>query len=384
MKSKHAVLLAIFSLLLSVSAFTAYRLLDGMNSEVIVSDAQAKGEAAGKVSLPNDTGSNPSVETRHVPKTVEVIVSSAGDCTLGTDDKFSKTLSLPGVLQSKNNDYSYLFKNVAHIFKNDDITAVNLETTLTDSNTKRADRQFNFKGSPELAKALTLGHIEAVNLSNNHIYDYNQQGFNDTIKSLKENKINYFGEGHIWVTTIKGYKFGFLGYTGWSNDSKFLQNLKKDIQSLKNQGCTVIINFHWGEESQYVPNNVQKYIAHFAIDNGADLIIGHHPHVIQGIEKYKDKFICYSLANFCFGGNSNPPDYDTFILQAKFIFSENRLSATGIKVIPCSVSSISGRNDYCPTPLDGDAKKNFMVKLNKYSSAFGLRLGDDFYFDDLK
>jgi poly-gamma-glutamate synthesis protein (capsule biosynthesis protein) len=316
-------------------------------------------------------------------KTTEVIISSVGDCTIGTDDNFYKPASLPAMVQSQNNDMSYLFKNVAEIFKNDDITTANLETTFTTSIVKK-QKQFNFKGDPQLAKSLTLGYIEGVNLSNNHIYDYNQQGFDDTIKALKENNINYFGEGYKWLTTAKDMKFAFLGYQGWGYDTKYLENLKTDIQSLKSQGYTVIINFHWGEESQYSPNSVQKYLAHYAIDNGADLIIGHHPHVIQGIEKYKDRYICYSLANFCFGGNSNPPDKDTFIFQSSFKFIDNELSSIGVKVIPCSISSVSSKNDYSPTPLNDNNKVRFLDKLNKLSINLDKNINDEFNFIDLK
>lgn len=316
-------------------------------------------------------------------KMTEVIISSVGDCTIGTDDNFYKPASLPAMVQNQNNDMSYLFKNVAEIFKNDDITTANLETTFTTSTIKK-QKQFNFKGDPQLAKSLTLGFIEGVNLSNNHIYDYNQQGFDDTIKALKENNINYFGEGYKWLTTAKGMKFAFLGYQGWGYDTKYLENLKTDIQSLKAQNYIVIINFHWGEESQYTPNSVQKYLAHYSIDNGADLIIGHHPHVVQGIEKYKDRYICYSLANFCFGGNSNPPDKDTFIFQSSFKFTDNELSSIGVKVIPCSISSVSSKNDYSPTPLNDTNKVRFLDKLNKLSINLDKNINDEFYFIDLK
>jgi poly-gamma-glutamate capsule biosynthesis protein CapA/YwtB (metallophosphatase superfamily) len=336
-----------------------------------------------ELSIPSEE-SKPVVKDAEPPETVEIVISSVGDVTLGTDENFYKPASLPAVLLNNGNDYSYFFRNVAEIFENDDITTANLETTFTTSNKKRAGRTFNFKGDPSLAKSLTLGSIEGVNLSNNHIYDYEQQGFNDTIKALKENNINYFGEGHRWITTVKGVKFAFLGYMGWSNDRAFLNSMKKDIQELKAQDCIVIINVHWGDEGKYHPNSVQRSIGHFAIDNGADLVIGHHPHVIQGIEKYKDRYICYSLANFCFGGNSNPKDKDTFIFQAKFKFTNKKFDSLGIKVIPCSVSSVSYRNDYMPTPLKGADKSRVMKKINDLSINLGFLLNEDFQYIQIK
>jgi len=325
-----------------------------------------------------------SIETKPIEKKdilTEVLISSVGDCTLGTDDKFTNN-TFPDVLKKNNNDYSYFFRNVKDIFSKDDLTIANLETTFTLSNVKAYKGNppfFNFKGSPEYAKILTAGSVEAVNLSNNHIYDYSKKGFNDTTSSLKNNNVNYFGEGNKFITTLKGNKYGFLGYTGFNNNKKFLDNVKKDIESLKNENCIVIINFHWGAEGSYTANEVQKSIAHFAVDNGADLIIGHHPHVVEGIEQYKGKFICYSLGNFCFGGNQNPYDKDTFIFQTKYRFTNNVLTSTSIKVIPCSISSATNINDYRPTPLEGDKKLHLLAKITKLSPNLGLKLeADDF------
>jgi poly-gamma-glutamate capsule biosynthesis protein CapA/YwtB (metallophosphatase superfamily) len=311
-------------------------------------------------------------------KKSEVVISSVGDCTLGTDDNFNKATSLP-VIYQKSQDPDYLFKNVSSIFKNDDFTVANLETTFTDAAVKRP-KTFNFKGDPKLANSLILGNIEAVNISNNHIYDYNQKGFNDTINTLKEKQVKFFGEGYKLITTIKGVKFGLLGYQGWSSDEKILKKLKSDIESLNKENCIVIINFHWGQERKYTPNSIQKKLAHSAIDNGADLIIGHHPHVIQGIEKYKDRYICYSLGNFCFGGNSNPSDKDSFIFQSKFVVEDNKLTSIGIKVVPCSISSVTYKNDYSPTPLKGTEKSRLLTKLNKLSFNLDKRVDENYYF----
>ncbi|MBC2581482.1 CapA family protein [Clostridium sp. DJ247] len=311
-----------------------------------------------------------------------ILLSSVGDCTLGHDDKFAYGNSLPAALKKNNNDYSYFFKNVADIFKNDDITTANLETTFTDASVK-AEKQFTFKAPKEYSKSLTLGSIEAVNVSNNHIYDYLTKGFKDTIGALKNEGVNYFGEGYKWITEVNGNKIGFLGYRGFSDDNDFLKKMKADIEDLKSKGYVVVINIHWGEENSYHPNNVQKHIAHYAIDHGADLILGHHPHVIQGIEKYKDKFIAYSLGNFAFGGNMNPRDKDTYILQSKFMFKNYELVSYGIKVIPCSISSVIYINDYCPTPLTGDRKKDVLDKLNKLSNNLGFNLGDEFVFSNI-
>ena len=314
-----------------------------------------------------------------VARNVEVLLSAVGDCTIGTDSKFGYENTLPAMALKPNNDFSYYFKNVYNIFSRDDVTIANLETTFTDSNDKE-EKQFNFKAGPEYAKSLTLGSIEGVNLSNNHIYDYKQKGFNDTKLALAKDKINYFGEGSKWITKIKEQPFGFLGYRGWSLDQSFLDKLKKDILELKKTNSVIVINFHWGNENQYYPIDAQKQLAHFAIDNGADIILGHHPHVIQGIEQYKSRIIAYSLGNFCFGGNSNPKDKTTFIFQSNFKYTNNNLTSIGVRVIPCSISSVDYTNDYCPTPLKGDAKINLLTNLNKLSQNSGFKISDEFFY----
>lgn len=343
---------------------TSANKIDANKSEITIDDSKDDKIAASK------------------PLEKEILVTSVGDCTIGHDTTFSYSNSLPAVLQKNNDDFSYFFKNVSDIFKNDDITTANLETTFTNS-TVKADKQFTFKAPAEYAKALTLGSIEGVNISNNHIRDYLEVGFKDTISALKAEKINYFGESYKWNTEVKGIKFGFLGYKGYYYDKSFLNLIKNDIATMKAENRIVIINFHWGDENSYNPNSTQKYIAHFAIDNGADLIIGHHPHVIEGLEQYKGKIICYSLGNFCFGGNVNPSDKDTFILQTKFVFKDDKLASYGVKAIPCSISSVNYINDYRPTPMVDTNKKNLLAKLNSLSINLKFTLSDDFSFIDV-
>lgn len=335
------------------------------------SNAKTKAEEAVKTEVKNE----PQVP---VVKKAQITMSFAGDCTIGYDNNFGYANSFPAVFKKNNSDYSYFFKNVKNIFAIDDLTTVNLEGTFTNASVK-AVKTYNFKSSPDFVKVLTSGSIEAVNISNNHIYDYLNQGFLDTKNTLAVAGVNYFGEGNKYITEIKGVKFGFLGYSAFEENSAFLKQLKTDIASLKAQGCVVVINFHFGVEGSYTPNQTQKNISHFAVDNGADIIIGHHPHVIEGIEKYKNKIICYSMGNFCFGGNTNPGDKDTFILQAVFNAEDGKVKSYGIRVIPCSLSSVSYTNDYCPTPKTGDSKEAFLTRLNNLSKDAGFKISDQFY-----
>jgi poly-gamma-glutamate capsule biosynthesis protein CapA/YwtB (metallophosphatase superfamily) len=297
-----------------------------------------------------------------VVKETSITLSAAGDVTLGRDENYEYTNSFDH--EAEKNGIHFFTKNIEPIFKSDDFTTVNLETTLTTS-TRKAAKKFRFRGDPSYAKILTLAGIEAVNLANNHTYDYLQKGYEDTIANLKRENIGYFGYEHKLLTTIKGVKIGALGYEGWTDDDTIRTQISNDIRSLREDGANiVIVHFHWGEERSYVPNETQKSLGRFTIDSGADLVVGHHPHVIQGIEEYKEKFIVYSLGNFMFGGNKNPSDKDTFIFQQTFYFQNGQLTARKeINIIPFRISSVTTRNDYQPTPLKGEDAERVKTKI---------------------
>ncbi|MGH4052422.1 MAG: CapA family protein [Clostridium sp.] len=381
--NKKKFLISLFLLLTLVSTISLFvaktipYALKHLNTNYVVSTSEKENvKRTNAASNSNTPAPAPLVKNTNT----QVLLSAVGDCTIGTDNKFAYSTSLPAMVTNNNdNDFSYYFKNVNSIFSKDDVTIANLETTFTDS-TDKENKQFNFKASSDYARSLTLGSIEGVNLSNNHIYDYKQKGYVDTKLALEKENINYFGEGSKWELKIKQHNFGFLGYRGWSLNQAFLDKLKSDIIELKKINSVVVINFHWGNERQYYPIDDQKQLAHYAIDNGADIILGHHPHVIQGIEQYKGRIIAYSLGNFCFGGNTNPTDKTTFIFQSDFKFINNNLTSIGVRVIPCSISSVSYKNDYCPTPLAGDAKANLLNNLNNLSKDSGFKISDKFFY----
>ena len=116
--------------------------------------------------------------------------------------------------------------------------------------------------------------------------------------------------------------------------------------------------------------STQIQLGHIAVDEGADLVIGSHPHVIQGYEKYNGRHIVYSLGNFCFGGNPNPSDKDCMIFQQTFTVTGNDVATDdNINVIPCSISSVSNSNNYQPTPATGDEKTHIEAKIKKSSDS---------------
>ena len=298
---------------------------------------------------------------------VSLTLSVVGDCTLGTDEYFDYDTSLNAYYENYGADY--FMANVKSIFSKDDLTIANFEGTLTES-TEREDKQFAFKAPASYANILTAGSVEAVNTANNHSHDYGEESFNDTLKALDTANILHFGYDGTAVTEVKGVKVGLVGIYELNDHLGREEQLKQNIAKVKQDGAQlIVVIFHWGNEKEEVPDENQKTLGHLAIDEGADLVCGHHPHVLQGIEEYKGKNIVYSLGNFCFGGNAYPSDMDTIIFQQTFTIDQNGVKDDNVtNIIPCSISSDSDYNNYQPTPAEGEEATRIMQKIQKRSS----------------
>lgn len=281
-----------------------------------------------------------------------VSISAVGDCTLGTDVSFGIGGSFEAELMANYYDYRYYFNNVRQYLQSDDITIINFEGALSPGGV-RENKEYTFKGPPEYINILTCSSVEAANVANNHSKDYGETALLDTKNLLNGNGITSFGGSDVAVREVNGIRVGFIGtnaltYEGRTGFAAALDALKAMNPQL------IIASFHWGSEGATVADGSQIQLAHMAIDSGVDLVLGHHPHVLQGIEKYKGKYIVYSLGNFCFGGNKNPVDKDTMIFKQNFKFVNGTLTdEDDVGIVPCSVSSITSRNNYQPTPLDG-------------------------------
>ena len=305
-------------------------------------------------------------ETDTEGEPAEILLSFTGDCILGTDEFFAWDTGLPAYYNLYGPEY--FLKNVRSIFEEDDLTIVNMEGTLTEETT-RVDKQFAFKGDPEYVKILTSSFVEAANVANNHSYDYGEKSFQDTVQTLEENGIKTFGYDDVAVLEVKGIRVGMFGIYELDDHLERIPQVKQDIAKLKDQNVDIIVAvFHWSNELVTVPDENRVTLAHLAIDEGADVVVGHHPHVVQGIDEYKGKMIAYSLGNFCFGGNTRPTEMDTFIFQQKFILDGKRnITGSEYKVIPCRVSSETTYNNYQPTPLVGEEAKETMDKIEERS-----------------
>lgn len=314
------------------------------------------------------------------PEKVSLTISAAGDCTLGTDENFYYATSLPAKYEAVQ-DPGYFFQKVLPVFSQDDLTIVNMEGILTAEELQREIKQFAFKGDPEYVQILTEGSVEAANLANNHSRDYGEQSYTDTIEIMENAGIPTFGYDRTALLDVKGVKVGLVGTYELADHMGCEEEMIQNIESLKEQGAQLIIaSFHWGIERTNVPNEIQVDLAHSAIDHGADLVLGHHPHVLQGIETYKGKNIVYSLGNFCFGGNSGPNDMDAMIFQQTFTLEDGELvedNVTNITPVKISGSWAQGVNDYQPTPVEGDTGEGIISRIEEYSQSLADQYGTE-------
>lgn len=332
--------------------------------------------------IENDTAVDIGTETESEvvsepePEVVEIVISAVGDCTLGTNQKQSYNERSFHYYYDNYGD-EYFLKNVKHIFEADDFTIINLEGTLTNSDNMRPTKEWNHKGRPEYVNILTKASVEAVTLGNNHIMDYQQEGVADTIANVENAEIAYALSGdwgnHYGLYETKGIKIGFVSVNEYYDGNRCYQWMEDGLNELRAQGADIVIAAtHWGGDKVHELEDVQREMGKWCIDQGFDLVLGCHPHVLQGIEEYNGKFIVYSMGNFCYGGSSNPKEKESMIFQATFTFVDGVLQpeTTG-KVIPCQLSSVTSKNDYCPIILEGEAAQQVIANLNKYSEGLG-------------
>lgn len=276
------------------------------------------------------------------------------------------------------NQMDYAFKKL-NWFADADISMVNLENPLTSRGTP-TEKLFTFRARPDYADILIYGGVDIVTIANNHIYDYGAEGVFDTVENLSKKNIHHVGAGrtinearHPVIFYIKGHRIAYFAYYGTHKHSdshpamidsagtapRQLPIIKEDIEKYRDSVDFIIINFHWGIEKADYPEKDQIDFAHSVIDYGADIIVGHHPHVLQGVELYKGKIIAYSLGNFIFGGNSRI-SYDTAVLKIE-IDTSNKVKAA---IIPIEV------NYWQPVYMNEAKGKLLIEKVEKLSSKF--------------
>ncbi len=330
----------------------------------------------------------PSLIPTPTPEVITLTISAVGDITFGGNQKTTYPYSFDEYYDLYGADY--FMKNVAEIFRADSFTVANLEGTLTDSDTIRTTKQWNHRGRPEYAEILKNASIEAVSLGNNHIMDYQKKGVADTIQNVTDAGLEYaisgpWGDRYGLYETAEGIQIGFVSVNEYYDGSGVYQYLEEGLLELREAGADLVFALmHWGGDKTHVIEQAQYEMGHWCIDQGYDLVLGCHPHVLQGIECYKGKYIVYSMGNFCYGGNKNPSDKDSMIFQQTFMFLDGVLQEeTSIRAIPCRLSSVTNRNDYCPAILYGEEAEAWAARFNGYSEEFGLTFDAEGYLVDV-
>ena len=294
-------------------------------------------------------------------------ISVIGDMTLASHQYLTPE-NPKSYAYRMNGDYSYTFANTIDYFKDDDLTIGNLECTLSDRNLFSYET-FYFRSPTEWANILLEGSVEFVTTANNHTNDFGENGANDTYAALEQYGIPYGKENEAQIfTTESGLKVGI--YCAFNDFRPDKEKSIAGINKLKADGAEYIIcAFHWGQELKYTPRDYQVELAHACIDAGADLIYGSHPHCLEPIEEYGNGLILYSMGNWSFGGNTNPSDWDTALVQVQVKRDvDGRVTTEGFTAVPCccSESKVRDDNDYKPTPYEEGTEEyaRIMSKLD--------------------
>lgn len=298
-----------------------------------------------------------SVETEPAetePQEERFLLTFVGDCTLGSNP--INYYAPWGFIKTVGEDYDYPFRNMVQYFENDDFTMVNLEGALCDAGNP-LNKKHTFRGPVAYVDILTGNSVEAVTLANNHTQDYGNSGYESTLAALDGAGIPYVErDASAIVTTESGLTIGLYGAVYYYLD---VADMTAEIAALKEQGCDLVVYApHWGAEGSYHPTQEQIDVAHAAIDAGADIVYGSHPHVLQPVEEYNGGIIYYSLGNFSFGGNMYPQDLDTALLQQEVIRdAQGNVRLGELTIVPASVSSITSRNNFQPTPYEAGTEE---------------------------
>ena len=308
---------------------------------------------------------------------VLITLTATGDFTVGGDSRKSSNI-WDTELKKHNGDYQFAMKNIRDVLLADDLTIVNFEGTLTESTyvpSSKKNNQFLFSAPPEYVNMLTENGVEAVALENNHTMDHGEDAYIETQTHLTNAGVVWSGGGELGVIEVKGIQIAMLSYLCIDRYDQLWDTVPADIQAAKEQYPLVIVNFHWGNELMYYPTDNQIKMGRLAVDSGADLVLGHHSHRIQPIEYYNGVYICYSLGNFCFAGNSKPSDMTSYLFQTRFRIRETedgqQITNEGFIIIPIRISSRTDRNDFIPTVL---TKESTIDAIMTTLASYGKKL----------
>ncbi len=311
-----------------------------------------------------------------------ITLSAVGDCTLGRNQKMIYYESWDHLYERYGSDY--FLQHVAAVFQNDDLTIANLEGVLSESaprqksffrqKTGQADKkEYCHLGRPEYLKALTGSGVDVVSFANNHNIDYGLQGFTDTLDACES-----YGLPAAYYDTVvrferQGLTVGVLSVDASYCSREVSESCLRAGMAELNRDCDLIaVCMHWGRNYEKAANREQVELGHLCVELGADVVFGCHAHILQGVERYKGRYIFYSLGNFSYGGRPKPKDVQTMIAQQTFTFVDGELQLDdAVQLIPCWMSGRRDINDYSPVIQTGSEAKKILKRINERSARFG-------------
>jgi poly-gamma-glutamate synthesis protein (capsule biosynthesis protein) len=308
----------------------------------------------------------------------EIVINAVGDIMLAGS----------GTQTFKRVGYDYPFAATTAELRTGDITIGNLESPIASRGKEFVNKKYRFRSAPQAAAALKNAGFSIVTLANNHMMDFGRTALVETRQHLDRAGISYAGAGESLyearksaIITVKGIKVAFLAYSltlpeefyataGQPGTAPgYFRFYREDIAEARTVADYVVVSFHWGAESREIPNPYQVTAAHRAIDAGADVVIGHHPHVLQGLERYKNGIIFYSLGNFAFGSASISSDRSVIAR----IYLENGVK--GVELIPLNV--LNREVHFQPRVLSGKRGQRVIDHLNKISRRWNTEIAAD-------
>lgn len=315
--------------------------------------------------IPPETSVSTTLEETTILETTkplekEITISFLGDCMMASYKGQSISGNMNWCLDNK--DFSYFFEKAMPFISDDDFTIANCENVFTDTATAEVKKNHNpaywYRSSSKNAGVFSANSIDVVSLSNNHVNDYGSTGKKDTIKALENGGVLWGNDDNIVFLEKDGITIGVLCVNFWGSYN--IDNIVSKIASIKDKTDIQIVYFHGGTERIHSPEQWKINGCHKFIDNGADLVVGSHPHVLQPYEEYNGVSIVYSLGNFCYGG-SKSPENRTVILEQTFILDEdNNLLSSSEKLIPFYVYSAE-TNNWKPAPIENKEEKTAVL-----------------------
>ena len=304
---------------------------------------------------------------------VDIQLTFIGDCTLATQMGANSEGTFNWY--AENYDKDYFFEKVYPYTSKDDFTIANCENVFTEEALPEAYKGYTpafwFRSPSENAEIYSAGDVEVVTVANNHTYDYNEDGMNDTIKAIESvDGLQWGGTDKDGILEKDGVKIGLICDTMWG--SWELDKITERIGRLEKSTDIQVVYFHGGEEAVHTEEDWKVECCHELADAGADLIVGAHPHVLQPMETYKGVHIIYSIGNFCFGGNTFPENR-TVVYQETFSFDRDSKKIVGREenIIPFYVFT-GNINNFQPAPIDDEiiAKQVTDFMYRKTNSLF--------------